>query len=79
MFRTHLLSQAAFSLILTPHRDPGDRIDAGAFYIGLGDQLDDDRRYVRALVSAPPGDTSHFGWLFLSSHFRRQSFAAWIE
>jgi hypothetical protein len=52
MFRTPLLSQAAFRLILTPHRVSEDRIDAGAFYIGLGDLFDDDRRYVRALVSA---------------------------
>jgi hypothetical protein len=51
MFRTHLLSQAV-RLILTPHRDLDDRIDAGAFYIGLGDQFDDDRRRVRALVPA---------------------------
>jgi hypothetical protein len=51
MFRT-LLSQAVFRLIFTPHRDLEDRIDAGTFYIGLGDQFDDDRRLVRALVSA---------------------------
>jgi hypothetical protein len=51
MFRTHLLSQAV-RLILTPHRDLDDRSDAGAFYIGVGDQFDDDRRRVRALVPA---------------------------
>ena len=49
MFRTHLLSQAVFRLIFTPHRDLEDRTDVGAFYIGLGDQFDDDRRLVRAV------------------------------
>jgi hypothetical protein len=49
MFRTHLLSQAVFRLIFTPHRDLEDRTDVGAFYIGLGDQFDDDRRLVRAI------------------------------
>jgi hypothetical protein len=73
MFRTQLLSQAV-RLILTPHRDLDDRIDAGAFYIGLGDQFDDDRRRVRALVRAlRPGETSDVGRCFLSSHPRRQS------
>jgi hypothetical protein len=51
MFRI-LPSQAVFRLIFTPRGDLEDRIYAGTFYIGLGDQFDDDRRLVRALVSA---------------------------
>jgi hypothetical protein len=51
MFRTHLLSQAVFRLICRPHKDLEARIDGVTFYIGLGDQFDDDRRLVRALAS----------------------------
>ncbi len=47
MFRTHPL-EAVFSLIFTPQRDLTDRRDAGTFYIGLGDEFDDDRRLVHA-------------------------------
>jgi hypothetical protein len=47
MFRIHLL-EAAFSLIFTRQRDLGARLDAGTFYIGWGDQFDDDRRLIRA-------------------------------
>ena len=71
MFRAHQLSQTIFRLILTPTRDLEDRIDAGVFYIGLGDQFDDDRRLVRETMSALRDDTSHLGGRFLSSYFRR--------
>ena len=53
MFQTHRLSRVAFSLILKSRRDMEDRIDTGTFYIGLGDQFDDDRRIVRETVSTP--------------------------
>jgi hypothetical protein len=70
MFRTQLLSQAV-RLILTPHRDLDDRIDAGAFYIGLGDQFDDDRRLVREAASAlRPAVRLTSAGVFLSSHSR---------
>jgi hypothetical protein len=52
MVRIDRLTQAVFRLILMPHEDSEDRIDATAFYIGLGDQFDDDRRRVRASASA---------------------------
>jgi hypothetical protein len=52
MFRTPLLGGVVFSLILTSRRDIGDQIDTGIFYIGLGDQFDDDRRLVRKAASA---------------------------
>jgi hypothetical protein len=49
MLRTYLLSIAFLRLILTPQGGlEEERIDAGAFYVGLGDQFDDDRRRVRA-------------------------------
>jgi hypothetical protein len=47
MFRTHPL-EAVFSLIFTQQRDLEDRRNAGTFYIGLGDEFDDDRRLVHA-------------------------------
>ena len=47
MFRTHPL-EAALSWIVTPQRDQEDRLDAGTFYIDLGDQFDDGRRLGRA-------------------------------
>ena len=47
MFRAHPL-EAAFRLMFTPRRDLEDRGDAGTFYIGLGDEFDDDRRLVHA-------------------------------
>jgi hypothetical protein len=35
----------------------------GGYYVGLGDQFDDDRRLVREATSElPPGNTSHLGW-----------------
>jgi hypothetical protein len=48
MLRTYLLSQAFLRLALTPQGGLEERIDAGVFYVGLGDQFDDDRRRVRA-------------------------------
>jgi hypothetical protein len=56
MFRTHLLNRVVLSLILPSRRELEDRTDAGTFYIGLGDQFDDDRRLVREAASAlhPP-------------------------
>ena len=44
MFRTHPLE----GLIFTARRGLEDRRDAGTFYIGWGDEFDDDRRLVRA-------------------------------
>jgi len=56
MFRTQLLSQAVFRSFFTPRTDLEVRTDAATFYIGLGDQFDDDRRLVRPFESAlrPP-------------------------
>ena len=51
MFRTHQPSQAVFRWALT-HRDQEERSDAGVLYIGLGDQFDDDRRFVRSAAPA---------------------------
>jgi hypothetical protein len=50
MLRTYLLSQAFLRLISTPQGGLEERIDAGAFYVGLGDQFDDERRRVRAAM-----------------------------
>jgi hypothetical protein len=47
MFRTPLLHRVVFRLILTSRRDQKTRIDKGTFYVGLGDQFDDDRRRAR--------------------------------
>jgi len=52
MFQTHLRRFVVFGLILKSRRDLEDRIEASTFYIGLGDQFDDDRRVVREGVSA---------------------------
>jgi hypothetical protein len=51
MFRTHQSSQPAFRSILTRHGDLKARNDTGVFYVGLGDQFDDDRRLVRETAS----------------------------
>ena len=56
MFRTHPL-EAGVSLIFTQKRDLEDRRDAGTFYIGLGDEFDDDRRLVHAHWSGHIGRT----------------------
>jgi hypothetical protein len=50
MPRTYLLSQTVLRLILPPQGGLEERIDAGGFYVGLGDQFDDDRRRVRATM-----------------------------
>ena len=55
MFRTHLMFLAALKLILMPQGALEDGIHEGDFYIGLGDQFDDDRRRVRALRYIPLG------------------------
>ena len=52
---------------LMPHRHPEDRIYtviSGVFYIGLGDQFDDDKlqAYPPGSVIVLPGDTPHFHW-----------------
>lgn len=52
---------------LMPHRHPEDRIYtvmSGVFYIGLGDQFDDDTvtAYPPGSVLVLPGNTSHFHW-----------------
>ena len=47
MFRTHLLHRVVFRLILTSRGDQKTRMDMDTFYVGLGDQFDDDRRRVR--------------------------------
>jgi hypothetical protein len=64
MFRIHLLSRVVFSLVLPSRRELENRVYAGTFYIGLGDQFDDDRRLVREPASAlhpamRPGDVTH--------------------
>jgi hypothetical protein len=58
MLRIHQVSQAIFGSVSTRHGDLKGRNYTGVFYIGLGDQFDDDRRLVR---EAPPGNTSHLG------------------
>jgi quercetin dioxygenase-like cupin family protein len=52
---------------LMPHRHPEDRIYtvmSGVFYIGLGDQFDDDKvkAYPPGSVIVLPGNTPHFHW-----------------
>jgi len=54
-------------LKLMPHRHPEDRIYtviSGVFYIGLGDEFDDDKleAYPPGAVIVLPGNTSHFHW-----------------
>ena len=56
MFRIHPL-EAVFSLFFAPQRDLEDRRYAGTFYIGLGDEFDDDRRLVHAHWSGHIGLT----------------------
>lgn len=51
MVRTRQSSQLVFRSILTRHGDLKARNDTGVFYIGLGDQFDDDRRLVREAMS----------------------------
>jgi hypothetical protein len=47
MFETH---RYVFRLILTRNGDPKSRSYTGVFYIGVGDQFDDDRRFVCGAV-----------------------------
>ncbi|HMK44036.1 MAG TPA: cupin domain-containing protein [Dissulfurispiraceae bacterium] len=52
---------------LMPHRHPEDRIYtviSGVFYIGLGDQFDEEKlvAYPPGTVIVLPGNTSHFHW-----------------
>ena len=52
MVRTHQSSHSVFRSILTRHGGLKARNDTGVFYIGLGDQFDDDRRLVLEATSA---------------------------
>jgi hypothetical protein len=56
MFRTRQPGQAVSRSILTRHGDLKTGNYTGVFYVGLGDQFDDDRRLVRETASAlrPP-------------------------
>jgi len=52
---------------LMPHRHPEDRIYtviSGVFYIGLGDEFDEDKmqEFPPGSVIVLPGGTSHFHW-----------------
>ena len=52
---------------LMPHRHPEDRIYtviSGVFYIGLGDEFDEDtmQEFPPGSVIVLPGNTSHFHW-----------------
>jgi quercetin dioxygenase-like cupin family protein len=52
---------------LMPHKHPEDRIYtvmSGVFYIGLGEQFDDNKvkAYPPGSVIVLPGNTSHFHW-----------------
>jgi len=52
---------------LMPHRHPEDRVYtvmSGVFYVGLGEQFDQDqlRAYPPGSVLVLPGDTYHFHW-----------------
>ena len=51
MPRTHEPSQPALRSVLTRHRDLKDTNYTGVFYVGLGDQFDDERRLVREAAS----------------------------
>jgi hypothetical protein len=63
MLQPHQSSQRVLRSTLTRHEDQKARNDTSVFYIGLGDQFDDDRRLVReASARVPPGDTSQLGW-----------------
>ena len=57
MFRTDQPRQAVFRSVLTRHTDLEDQNHSGVFFIGLGDQFDDDRRLVREAASAPRAQT----------------------
>jgi hypothetical protein len=57
MVRTDQPRQAVFRSVLTRHTDLEDQNHSGVFFIGLGDQFDDDRRLVREVASAPRAQT----------------------
>jgi hypothetical protein len=72
MFRTHQPRQTVFRPDLTRHGDLTAASYAGAVYIGLGDQFDDDRRLVRETASRLRLETrARLGWRFPSSCYRR--------
>jgi hypothetical protein len=50
--RAELTAHAIFKAVFTPHGDLTAEDGNRAFYIGLGDQFDDDRRVVREAPSA---------------------------
>jgi hypothetical protein len=49
--------QAVFRSVLRRHTPLEDQNHSGVFFIGLGDQFDDDRRLVREAASAPRART----------------------
>lgn len=53
MSRAHPPSQADSRPVPARSGELDHRNDAGAFYIGLGDRFDDDRRLVRVDAPAP--------------------------
>jgi hypothetical protein len=57
MFRTDQPRQAVFRSALTRHTNLEDQNHSDVFFIGLGDQFDDDRRLVREAASAPRAQT----------------------
>jgi hypothetical protein len=57
MFRTDQPRQSVFRSVLARHTDLEDQNNSGVFFIGLGDQFDDDRRLVREATSAPRAQT----------------------
>ncbi len=61
MFQTRLLGGIVFSLTLTlpSHRHVEEPVDTSVFYVGLGDQFDDDRRLVRETASGPAKAGAH--------------------
>lgn len=71
MFRTDQPREAFFRSVLMRRADRDDRNYSGIFFVGSGDQFDDDRRLVREAASARPAIRLTVGWRFLSGHFRR--------
>jgi hypothetical protein len=72
MSRAHQPSQTVSEVILTQHGEFTAVEDVGIFYIGLGDQFDDDRRLVREAASVlQPAMQSSWVWRFSSGYFGR--------
>ena len=46
----------------TSDQDADAEAGTTTFYVGLGDQFDDDRRLVRETMRASPADDPHRGW-----------------